>query len=411
MASIRVYLKKSSTQKNSGNLIVFIIFDRDNIVRYPTGKKCLIKDWNKVSQRARPCKDQAEINERIENLVAKITDILGIWQREGKDPDMELLHRKLEQFDGKRIASGPELTFLECVLHQSDLLEERGSESYRQFNALAAQVKRFEKTYGKVFVEKIDMEFLQNWIQFLQISKFGRDGKSYTKNYIWNSVQMIKGVLYRAKDRGEQVNPIVFSHQFKAPSEEAFNIYLNKSKLEKIANCRLQARYVTTRDLFIIQAYTGLRYSDISTISMSNIKDGCLTKVQVKTGGKVSIPLHPLVLDIIKLYEGKLPKAKSNNGMNQDLKVIGEAAGLTEIISKTRVEGGKRVTREFPEHDLIFTHTGRRSFCTNSYLDGVPILSIMSLSGHKTIASFMKYIKIGEKELTDSLKGHPFFSR
>jgi len=46
----------------------------------------------------------------------------------------------------------------------------------------------------------------------------------------------------------------------------------------------------------------------------------------------------------------------------------------------------------------IMTHTARRSFCTNMYLMGVPVPTIMSISGHKTKKSFMTYIKAtGEK--------------
>lgn len=36
-------------------------------------------------------------------------------------------------------------------------------------------------------------------------------------------------------------------------------------------------------------------------------------------------------------------------------------------------------------------------------------MTIMRLTGHKTITSFLKYIKISEQEVADSLKDHPFF--
>ena len=42
---------------------------------------------------------------------------------------------------------------------------------------------------------------------------------------------------------------------------------------------------------------------------------------------------------------------------------------------------------------MVMTHTARRSFCTNMYLIGVPILSIMAMSGHKSEKSFLRYIK------------------
>ena len=44
------------------------------------------------------------------------------------------------------------------------------------------------------------------------------------------------------------------------------------------------------------------------------------------------------------------------------------------------------------------THTARRSFCTNMYLMGVPVLTIMAISDHKTEKSFRAYIKATGKE-------------
>ncbi|MFZ4058791.1 MAG: tyrosine-type recombinase/integrase [Ferruginibacter sp.] len=47
---------------------------------------------------------------------------------------------------------------------------------------------------------------------------------------------------------------------------------------------------------------------------------------------------------------------------------------------------------------MVTTHTARRSFCTNMYLMGVPVPTIMSISGHRTQKSFMMYIKATGEE-------------
>lgn len=59
----------------------------------------------------------------------------------------------------------------------------------------------------------------------------------------------------------------------------------------------------------------------------------------------------------------------------------------------------------------VLSHTARRSFATNAYLAGLPPISIMKITGHKTESSFMKYIKISEKENAIQLKGHEFFNQ
>ena len=61
------------------------------------------------------------------------------------------------------------------------------------------------------------------------------------------------------------------------------------------------------------------------------------------------------------------------------------------------------------KHELIQTHTARRSFCTNAYLQGLDTLDIMAISGHKTETSFLKYIKVTREQRAKRIASHPFF--
>ncbi|MBL0282281.1 MAG: tyrosine-type recombinase/integrase [Bacteroidetes bacterium] len=51
-------------------------------------------------------------------------------------------------------------------------------------------------------------------------------------------------------------------------------------------------------------------------------------------------------------------------------------------------------------------HTARRSFATNQYLEGVPSITIMAITGHKTEKAFMKYIKVTPKGHAELLNLH-----
>ena len=53
----------------------------------------------------------------------------------------------------------------------------------------------------------------------------------------------------------------------------------------------------------------------------------------------------------------------------------------------------------YKKHELISSHTARRSFCTNKFLMGMPVQAIMKFSGHKTERAFMKYLKL-DAEIT-----------
>jgi len=55
--------------------------------------------------------------------------------------------------------------------------------------------------------------------------------------------------------------------------------------------------------------------------------------------------------------------------------------------------GNKTIDEIRPKHAWIMSHTCRRSFCTNEFLDGTPVQLIMAISGHNTEKAFRRYIK------------------
>ena len=61
------------------------------------------------------------------------------------------------------------------------------------------------------------------------------------------------------------------------------------------------------------------------------------------------------------------------------------------------------------KYEMMKTHTARRSFCTNAYIAKMDTLDIMALSGHKTEANFLKYIKVTGKERAKRIAEHEFF--
>jgi len=79
-------------------------------------------------------------------------------------------------------------------------------------------------------------------------------------------------------------------------------------------------------------------------------------------------------------------------------------------VVKSITRGGKREESKHQKWELITVHTARRSFATNAYLAGVPTISIMKITGHRTESAFMKYIKISQEQNADLLSSHPFFS-
>ena len=79
---------------------------------------------------------------------------------------------------------------------------------------------------------------------------------------------------------------------------------------------------------------------------------------------------------------------------------------LKENISHTITKGGMKTIVTKPKHDLIGTHTARRSFATNLFLSGFPVKMIMKITGHQKESTFYGYIKMTPNEEAKLLQLH-----
>ena len=189
-------------------------------------------------------------------------------------------------------------------------------------------------------------------------------------------------------------------------------MYLSEEELDLIRRVDLSqnVRLERVRDLFLIHANTGVRFSDLHKINSSNLveenRGRYLFQIrQEKTSAFLWIPvLHQEVMSILERYEGHSPgesqkgRFLSNQKYNAYLKEVARLAGILGTFTSFQTKGGKREERVQYKADLICSHTARRSFATNAYKKGLPISSIMQITGHKTESSFRKYIQLSGKE-------------
>lgn len=195
---------------------------------------------------------------------------------------------------------------------------------------------------------------------------------------------------------------------FVLPSYESDTIYLTNEEIDKISNLDLsnsEQHFTNTagekifyptldrvRDLYLIGAYTGLRFSDFSELELNSIDGNFIRLKQAKTGARVVIPIMSKLKPIILKYPNELPTI-SNQKFNQYIKYVAELAGLTEIRTIKNTKGNKDNVTKHPLYSLITSHSCRRSYATNMFKAGVPPMLIMSATGHKTESSFLKYIR------------------
>jgi site-specific recombinase XerD len=195
--------------------------------------------------------------------------------------------------------------------------------------------------------------------------------------------------------------------EFDTRREETDSIYLKETEVLELLQIKDfdDPIHEVVRDVFVIGCFTGMRFSDYTTIDAAAIQENRLSFIQQKTGGRVTLPIHPVVNTILNKYNYQLPEVPKNNVFNQILKQIGSKMPSLQV-SFTRQVTYKRELQSIvkKKYEFLQTHTARRSFCSNEYLKGTDPLVIMAISGHKSHKSFMRYIKVSGDEFADKLE-------
>lgn len=295
----------------------------------------------------------------------------------------------------------------------------------RVYKTMRRHLREFSHTIHKrdFEFEEMDMKFYNKFVIYLQ-------AKQFTANTVGKIIKELKAVLKQAERDG--ANSCTIYRDFTVYTEVVDNVYLSEEELERIRTADLNRKpqevkklieaqkvefdmlddewkvYGGTlekvRDWFLLLAWTGSRFSDLAKISQQEIGTGFISFRQQKTNTKVVIPVHPVVHAVLERHGYVMPSPISNQKFNHYLKIVCLLAGIDNIESKTRTEGGLLKTTTCPKWMLVSSHTGRRSFCTNMYKRGLPTLTIMAISDHTTEKSFLRYIKVTQEEHAQLMK-------
>ena len=382
-----------------------------NKMKYYLPDSILPKFWNKEMQRAKETKKFAQFPEFNRNLESIDTKLKNTFRKYINDNDGLIPTPRVLKplFDAEIIKGGKveKITFVKFItdyiekcksgnLNHAVTGKPLSAATIMNYNNTLFNLERYIKdTRKKVDFDSIDIEFYNSFKDYLETVQ------KQSLNTIGKHIKIIKSMLNEATEQGINKNLAYKSKKFITLSEDTDTIYLSECELQLIANLNLKKnlKLDSIRDLFLVGCYTGLRFSDLSTLTPDQIKGSMITITQIKTGKPVVIPVHDIVKTILKKYNGNLPKAISNQKTNEYLKEMCELIPeLKTDVTISGTKGGEKVSGKHLKYELVTTHTARRSFATNHYLKGLPTLSIMAITGHKTEKSFLKYIKVTPNE-------------
>lgn len=218
----------------------------------------------------------------------------------------------------------------------------------------------------------------------------------FNLNMDLNSIQYPKNTIELADFQALEFDEINRLLQLKIGTTYVKETRYNKKPIQTSVN----ESDLIIRDLFVLGCFTGLRFSDIIDITDNHIfKEGdniVISKLTKKTKTRVKIPLIKPAISIIAKYDHKFPKLDIGAQMfNIRIKNIVKASG---IINEVEYFDGEKTLKDY-KYNLISSHTMRRSFASIMYFEmKMQPKQIMKFTGHSSIATFEKYLRISESQ-------------
>lgn len=223
--------------------------------------------------------------------------------------------------------------------------------------------------------------------------------KSYKDNYIHQNVKILKQFITAAIE-ANYVEQFTWN-TVKTTNNEVDSIYTDFEEIQALYNADLQdILEKQVRDKYTFNCFFGMRYGDLNKVDAHCFSKKVISGKEYliysgrmgKTDQRIEFALHDVAREILERYNYQLPKINLSV-FNPVLKAVTFKAGLTAVERIREIRAGKAIVRDVPKFELMSSHAGRRSFCTNFYNEAVAIAAIMSISGHKTENEFRKYIK------------------
>lgn len=399
---VRFNLKDKKLPKTY--IIMSFRYDGQWLRWYPT-ELIQPKDWSVQDGRVkRGVRGAIIINEGLDKIEAFVLDTYRTYRNAHKELTPKAFAVLLDEFwKGRTVVKAPEteIPILRAWILQ--VAADKMAQGYilpvraHTYKTVANKMEILDKERKRpTRFEDVDLDWLSDFLILLKRS-------AASPNTLRKYVLLIKTVMGEALERGLTNNRAWQSKRFSYDSYKSDQIALSEREVAALAELDLSNNptYDVVRDLFLLGCYTGLRYSDYSTLSAANLQDiegvKILVKRARKTQKQMAIAIVGDALRIINKYNGNIPKGVNNRNMNVYLRKIAQMAGITTIIEVERYDNGLLVRKKTPKYMEVRTHTARRTFATIEYLravrEGRPIEPIIAVTGHATLAQFLSYVK------------------
>jgi len=388
------YLKKSNNFREAEVYIYMRITVDGHSAEISTKRKCKPENWNVAAGRLKGKTDVVKsCNAYLDTLQQKVFEAKRKLIETDKELNAENIKNLLLGKD-----NGKKYMLLEVFQYHNDQMAALVGQEYAP-----GTLERYKTSYKHtqsflewkyklkdIDITKLNFEFISDyefWVKSVR-----KCDHNTTMKYLSN----FKKIVIRCIKNGWlQKDPFI---GFSMAKREVERSALTEYELELLQAKKFPIRRLElVKNIFLFSCYTGLAYADVQKLKRSEIVIGIdgekwiFTKRQ-KTDSPSRIPLLPVALTILKLYEDdlqckfqdKVLPVLSNQKMNSYLKEIADSCGINKNLTY---------------------HIARHTFATTITLsNGVPIETVSKMLGHRNIKTTQHYAKILDRKISEDMK-------
>lgn len=386
-------------QNRDGTLPVraIITFNGHRIRKNIKGVKVLPKHWK--NQRIKPnLKSEnynfhVEFNKVLDDFRERVLTILRYFHLNEIPLEKHLVEEKInDDAFGKNALAPKFFESFEEFIETNRTTKAIGT--IKKYNTVKGFLKQFQsQTSYNLRFDNINITFYEKFRDYCF------EDRNTLNNYFGKLISIIKTFMTWSFERGYH-NSLEYK-KFKRAEDAIEVIYLTMEELLKLYHFKFHSKKLSqVRDIYCFGCFTGLRFSDIKELKLSNIYNGYLKLNIIKTKSiDQTIPLNKYSKEILAKYSNTvyapLPII-SNQKFNDHIKECCRKVKIDTPTTITRYIGQKRIDRTAPKYSLITSHTARKTFVTNSLVLGMKEAVVKNITGHKDESSFKRYVEIAE---------------
>ena len=382
---VSFFLKKAKLLKNGEASVAMRITVDGQRVENNIRKSILPNLWGQSKERAKGTSVAAvDLNRFIEDARIRIHQIVTELQQTGAEINPLIVQQR---FYGVGQVRKQERTILQVIQDHNDEAKKLIGKDFVEITW--RRYETMKRYLGELIKQKYGVDdlplsdFTGEVIRAYEV--YLKTEKDLCQNTLIRYMKALKKITNRClANDWIQKDPFAGIKFREEPTEPEF---LTLEEVDRIYNCNPGSkRLEVIKDMFLISAFTGLAFTDVSQLTEDHIvtdNDGnkWIRKPRQKTKQMSNIPLLDVPLAIIEKYQGDKKATKKgvllpipcNQVMNRYLK---EIATICKI--------NKHLTM----------HTARHTYATLCLSQGVSLKNVSKMLGHASVKMTERYARV-----------------